>query len=348
MMGNMMGDIMQKIYGSKLAVFLNRIDFTLSLFCILWSFLLVWYSVFMDYQYLVFDIPPEFAGLCVLPVSVAAIGIKRYYEKEKTDLKRALVYVSCNGILPGIYNLVMLFFGDLLYDYSGVFLGGIGQFVFRIAFLILSAVFIAVFWLIRYLRKQKAGHFDLIHEKMQKLRSIINLLLFTILVLALIILAIVYFISRIQELAAEKETERKEAFIQEMNEKLSEFPDQDSILLHEAVACMLLTESYEAAPSEIKEIEQENGNLFQASTVSYEPFRRAIEAYHHLLAEYQPQAAFSSVQPDFVYDADERRVSAVFTTTCSHGKKPAVDCSFSFVYDENWNLTDAFATVSEP
>ncbi len=146
-----------RFYSNGFIKFLNRIDFAISFFYVLWSIVVIWNSIFIDFEYFKTDISPLEAGLCIIPIAVIEILVKIYYCKNKNSNGRIALFALWNIGVPVAANTLMFVFYEQIYDYNGVFMGGVGMAIMRYAVYVMCALFALVFAITVTVRKVRAA-----------------------------------------------------------------------------------------------------------------------------------------------------------------------------------------------
>ena len=119
---------------NKLKKLLRRIDLCILILYLAYAFIINGTTVFIDYRHLTFQLPLAVVIVGYAFILALSVYVYRSFHKEPSDKQRRLIYLGWFAILPGILNLILLlvFESDLLYDYSGVFFGGLAQFLYRL------------------------------------------------------------------------------------------------------------------------------------------------------------------------------------------------------------------------
>ena len=322
----------------KLVQFLDRIDLAMTLFWIIWALIMVYASIFVEYNSFIIEIPNlvSYVGLGI--VILLAIIVKIYCSQDKTDPVRKYVFFGWNAVLPFIYNIIILINLGALYNFGG-FLGGLANYVIRIANIILAVLFVVIYFLAQLIKRKMAAKGKTIKtEKVQMVKSVLNVIIFVAFCIALIILSFVWVIEGLDYMKVAKDEERTNAFRQEMMDKLPEY----SNTYNEAKLSVWTVESMAEGSS--YDMDAENGNVFSCTTVSQEVFDSATVEYKKFIAENRLDKPFSEepTENSELFCYEDRTVHICFSVYCkTSGNKDAM-ATMVCKYDENWNLVKIY------
>ena len=142
---------------NKLKKLLRRIDLCILILYLAYAFIINGTTVFIDYRHLTFQLPLAVVIVGYAFILALSVYVYRSFHKEPSDKQRRLIYLGWFAILPGILNLILLlvFESDLLYDYSGVFFGGLAQFLYRLGAMAVCAAFLILFAIVNFIVKNR-------------------------------------------------------------------------------------------------------------------------------------------------------------------------------------------------
>ncbi len=295
--------------------------------------------MFIDFNHLVFKLPlfVVIAGYAL--ILAVSVYVYRSFHKEPSDRQRKLIYLGWFAILPGILNLILLLIYefDLLYDYSGVMFGGLGQFLYRLFAMAVCVLYLIVFAIVNFIvkkRRQKGKRID--PEKVARIKDELNLLIFAAALILLVLGMIVFILENTEEWVYNTKMAKVNAFKEEMYEKIGG-ADAGSIIYDEAKGAVLFTEISINNGLDLTEIDQENGNVFRYTTVDHKVLEKAAGQYRDLADGYSDPPVFSEGKTDEFIDPFEKKYSVGFSEV--YGEKRY---TFVLVYDEDWKLTDSY------
>ena len=326
--------------------FLRKIDLCVLIPYLAYTFAVNFMSLFVEYQYLKFEIPTAaVAAACVVIMAISVL-IYRYFHKDTSDIKRLWIYLSWFVFLPLIYNIALCFiFDSTLYDYTGVFFGGLGQFIYRLIIIGICLVALVIFCIVRLIvrKRHEKGRFS-DPEKTTLVKDHINLIVFIIGMLFAVVLAIDLGVIVYQEQKEEKRIQAVYDFRTEMLNKLPDGYDLTGIIDEAKLICMCVKFAYDGEIG-IEEIEKENGNLLRCTTVKKEIAEKGLENYRRFTDEYQLDTCFHDGSSTYVMDPFKKIVYIGFDGSCTKSGERRI-CNFVCAYDENWNLTDVFCIAN--
>ena len=325
----------------KFVSIVNKLDVFFNLFFIIWALLIEWYSVFVDWKYLKADLSEKIAFIFI-PITIAvAIIIKRIYYKAPDNKKRKAAFLIWNAAFPLLYNIVFFFLMDRLYEYSGVFLGGITQYLARIMNMILPGFFLAVYITVKVIQKKRRENGkEMKPEKVKKIKTILNVTLSIIILLTPVIIMTNVLRENYQQSQFEKRVESQQDFIESMENKLSGDADISTVC-NEAKLTLVALESMSKGES-INVEDADHSSIFKETKVTQSVIDTALPQYLEVTNEYPLKKPFSEGNPIPLYDTNERTVHIGFTTDCTTPEGKESLCSIVCKYDSDWNLVKIY------
>ncbi len=331
----------KKFSDFKLVSFLDRIDLFMSLLWILWALILVYSSIFIDYNHFIIDIPDIVAYVSLGFVVILTLVIKNYCSKDSADSKRKKIFLGWNAVFPLIYNIILLILMDKLYDFSGVFLGGFTSQLMRIINIVLSIVFIIIYYVRIHIRNRASQKGKVINtDRLRPVKSVLNIFVFAAGCIALIILAITWTVEGIDYQKTQKYITSTSLFKEEMNNKIPESENP----YNEAWLAVLTVEMM--SEGQTFDIDSENGNAFRCTSVSQKVFDKAATDYKNFISENTLDSSFSNKETDnctVLYCYDDRTVHYCFSVNGKDSDGNFIRATIDCKYDENWNLVKIYA-----
>ena len=330
---------MQRFRSLGLVRFLEKIDFALSLFWCGWSFLVLWCSLFFDCDRLIIEIPYWVAVPFTVPLAALTLWTWYLYRRDPESAPRMWIFLGVNAIGPLVYNAVMLFLADYLYDYSGVFLGGLGQLVIRILLMGLCAVFLIAFGIVWAVRRHRTREGKELSESAREVwadvKSVLNAVLFGALILTVLGLGISAAYQEIETRQSERHLSRISAFREEMLSKAPRDAGEGSP--YEEIRATVMGVEWMADGTWF-DLEAENGNIFRITHVSQTVVEEGAAACRELKRIYTLEKPFSDGIDMTEFDPDKRTVryeTIVYASGNGYAKEPV---RMILTYDENWDL----------
>ena len=326
--------------------FLRKIDLCVLILYLAYAFVVNFLSFFVDYQYLKFDMPTAAAVIACVVIMAVSVFIYRSFHKDTSDKKWLWIYLSWFVFIPLIYNIaICTVFDYALYDYTGVFFGGLGQFIYRLFILGICLLALVIFCIVRLIlrkRREKGKFTD--PEKTVLVKDHLNLIVFTFGILFTIVVAVNLGVIVYQEQKEEKRIQAIYDFREEMLNKLPEGYDITSVTNEAKTICMGVKFVYDGDIT-TEDIEKENGNLLICTKVKKEIAEKGLKNYRQFLSEYQLNTCFHDGKSSYVMDPYKRIVYIGFDGACTKSGERTI-CNFVCAYDENWNLTDVFCIAN--
>ena len=162
----------------KFLQFLRKIDLCVLIPYLAYAFFVNCMTVFVEYNYLIFDIPYIAVVLGCVFILGASVFIYKMYHRDFSDKKWMIIYLSWFVFIPIVYNLILLILLDSLYDFSGVFLGGLGSFIYRLLVIAICVIALIIFFVVRFIvskRHAKGKYAD--PEKIIIIKNVFNIAL---------------------------------------------------------------------------------------------------------------------------------------------------------------------------
>ena len=339
---------MQESNVKPFILFLRRIDLFSSVLHIIWA-LIISITIFADCGYLNIELPVIVSYVCTAVIVVLELLVKCYFFADISDKKRIIVYLSYNIFIPVIINFIMLACMDFLYDYSGVFLGGLGQWIIRMVGFGLYALALIVYGIVCFVRKRRRNlnkSFDT--HRLIRIKDILNLWVVVILAAGAAYLLASFAVGGFEQYKEEERLQRLYSFREEMLGKLPD--DSYSALCGEAyMSVWMLQAMYNQAKDiSLDDVEKENGNGFKLTKVRREVFEKGLSSYTEFLKKYKPEKEYidnteNTSEPNVLFNPEDRTVHigiGFFAKELLDGGSGLR--SFVLKYDDEWNLIDIY------
>lgn len=330
--------------GSGFVGLLRKIDLCWLVPYMIYTFFINYLTLFIDYDRLVFHVPFAVAVIGFFPIAAVSIYVYRNYRRDTSNTKWIWMHLSWFVFIPILINFLMLSpLGTGLYDFSGDFLEGLGQGVFRMiligicfAALIVSAIGRYVSWK----REEKGKEMD--PEMVQVIKDYFNIVLFV----ACGICLVVFLVKGIMKLGTDAKEEQYaqtvSGFTDQMLDKLPEGCDINTIAT-DAKMVALITEKRAAGELTDEQTEETiaSKEVFVCSTVSKGVMDRALISYEAFEKENSFTKSFSDSYYEYAIDIQNHTFTFGFRSSAEI-KGLNKMCSFVCVYDTDWNLVDAY------
>ena len=323
---------------------LRKIDLCWLVPYMIYTFIVNFGTLFIDYDRLVFHVPFAGAVLGFLVIAAGSIYVYRNYRRDTSNTKWLWIHLSWFIFIPILINFLMLSpLGTGLYDFSGEFLEGLGQGVFRMILIGICFAALIVFAIGRYVswkREEKGKEMD--PEMVQVIKDFFNI----VLLVACVILLVVFLTKAVMNLGTkgkeEQYSQTVSGFTNEMLDKLPEGCDINTIAT-DAKMVAIITEKRAAGELTDEQTEETiaSKEVFVCSTVSKGVMDRALISYEAFVKENTITQSFS--ETFYEYDIDVQNHTFTFGFRNSAEIKGINrDCTFVCVYDTDWNLIDAY------
>ncbi len=320
--------------------FIDKTDLFASVFWIVWALDMVFLSIFVDYYLLCFEIPFYVVILAAIITAVLAIKIKRYCFSDGFDDKKLLLFYGWNAVGPLLYNLIFLpLVESRLYNYSGIILGGLEQYLLRIFNIALAIIFLIVNAIISVVRRKREALG--ITSNPNKYKNISRGLGIITMIVGLYLLIFVGGESMINDVMADvryKKESSNTAFKQEMNDH----PGKINLAKSEAVKAVKLVEMI--ADGQTIDDETKASFKISATSVSQDVLDKGSNELLDFLKDAKLIKPFSE-QDGAVYTmffADDRTVHFAFPSQFIGVEGKTKKCTFVCKYDDKWNLKDMY------
>ena len=323
---------------------LRKIDLCWLVPYMIYTFVVIFGSLFIDYDRFVFHMPFAGAVLGFLVLAAISIYVYRNYRKDTSKSKWLWIHLSWFIFIPILINSILLTpMSSGLYDFSGDFFGGLGQGVIRMFLIGICVVAFIVFCIGRYAswkREEKGKEMDT--EMVSVIKDFMNVVLF---IVCVIVIGIV-LVKGIKELGTEAKEEQYadtvSGFTNQMLEKLPEGCDINTIAT-DAKMVALITEKRAAGELDDEQTEETiaSKEVFVCSTVSKGVMDRVLISYQAFAKEHTITSPFSEAYYEYAIDIQEHTFTFGFRSSAEiKGINRA--STFVCVYDTDWNLKDAY------
>ena len=319
--------------------FIDKTDLFVTVFWIVWALEMVYMSIFVDCNYLCFEVPVFVQILGAVITVILAIIIKRCCFSDNFNDDKTVLFYGWNAVGPLLYNLVFFALAESkLYDYSGVLLGGLFQGILRIFNIALAIIFLIVNAIIKRVRRKKEA--DGITQDPDRYKTLKRFLGIATLVvgLSLLIFGVNTLIHNINSEMMYNRESNNIAFKQEMEEHYGDINVTKSEVVNAVKLVEMLVDG--------KAIDQKTKDSFHFKriTISQDVLDKGGAELNAFLENAKLIKAFSE-QDGAVYIryfADDRTVHFAFPTQYIGDDGQTRNCTFVCKYDDNWNLKDMY------
>ena len=257
-----------------------------------------------------------------------------------------IVYITFFCFAPIAICLLQFLLVHFIYDFSGVFLGGLGLAIVSAFAVILCIGALGVSFIAVCIKKYLAKKGKTIDkDRFTVIKDIINIIGVIALVIAGVIYISIYSVEFVKEKKYEKLVEEKQAFMKEMDLKT---PNGGVDLKNEAKVYCFSVEEMVNNPDYKKEImEDDDPGRALYTNASKKALINGMENFIEFSEDYAKTTDFYDYDNIF-YDKDERLVYVGIEYGASDTKTHAgQNCYMVVVYDEKLNVKDIYCETYE-
>ncbi len=195
----------EKFDNNKFILFLRKTDPLILVLHVVWSYFTLMLPLFTEYESLIIDIPEAVVNICCVLIGIAAIVIKILYFRNKEDIRMKIVYITFFCFAPIAICLLQFLLVHFIYDFSGVFLGGLGLAIVSAFAVILCIGALGVSFIAVCIKKYLAKKGKTIDkDRFTVIKDIINIIGVIALVIAGVIYISIYSVEFVKEKKYEK------------------------------------------------------------------------------------------------------------------------------------------------
>lgn len=365
---------------TRLVHFLRKIRLFEACVNIVWSFVVVAMSFFLEYQNLNIHVPDAVALTCIAIITIVGLAFWVRLRNNEQVPSAIRAYQIFYYIIPIVVNIIKLILIDRLYSYGGFMPGleELGNFVMCIALAVIAVIGCVIFNAVRRKRRKKYENEN--SEKTdagsgakitRTIVDFLNMLLFAIIVFSLLGLGITWCVENVKKSIYKAELARNEEYRKEVLTSLiesdtyekavwkgvnedgtidrgedSDVVGVESPALFDEAENELCWEAYTyslfvEAWAKGQDISDEDVAGVGISTLTPEVCRHAVDNYIDFTKQYIPERGVEMADQDIVYDSDNRTVSVSSELYCvDENNNCMVHACMVVVFDKEWKVIE--------
>lgn len=337
----------------KIQDFLDKIDFFTVLLFIVWSVGVVWYSVVVDCDHMVFTILRApfirytFLVLCVL----AGVGLQKWLFADPDNRGAVIGFQLFYFGIPILVGLLRPIVLERWYRFGGFMpgLAALGLEVFGWIWGGVALVGALVFWAMRITGKKRAEKGkEWNYAFWRKLKRVLNIGAFWIITIVLVITGVCYCTVMVWKAACENNMERNEVYLEERIGELTALSGgsdpEEAVreLLHDGFNCSYFIKA--VAENDLCPLSEICGDLNKLMTygkLSEDVFRNGIADYQDFTKSRIPQRNVEMINQEIVADVKGKTVSvSVELSVYDMERESMYNAYMITTFDEQWNIVE--------
>ncbi|MCR5797435.1 MAG: hypothetical protein K6G63_05905 [Eubacterium sp.] len=326
----------------RIIKFMGKIDLAVVLFIILYALLINVMTVLVDHENMKHELPEPFPCIIAITIIVISVIVFRYYLGEATNRVRMWICLTWFVIFPTLTNFILINsdqLQDYLYDYTGVFLGGLGQFLYRFMALILCGITTVVFVIVRLIiRKRRIRGKTMTPEKVRCLKEHLHFGILVALAACFLIIVGAEIFNYVDYKTGGERVLNDALFKNEMLEKANH---RDLHIEDEVVN----TTSILVSVARGDETGIKGRQDLEISHFDMDLIEKKAREYENYLGQIRSENCHPTVLSSAFYDGELRKVFVDLVLVSSEAKTDG-DVFVTLIYDDTWGLSDIMCSNS--